>query len=198
MALRLQAPGGAFVCKFFDCMTRPTIDMLYLLSHVYDTVSIFKPVTSRPANSERYVICQGFRGAPKPLLDAVQRCLEAIHRTHTTGADTRYLASLLSPPSVVPATYIQAVRQINDRLAQHQADNIRATLGMLRRSTHVNRHYCSHIPDQVRKAVAWCHAHGVPVHPRAQAYMDNLQKMMDNGGYESDGEGGVVRVVEIP
>ena len=47
--------GGHFVCKVFDMFTPFSVGLFYLLYRCFDEVCIFKPVTSRPANSERYI-----------------------------------------------------------------------------------------------------------------------------------------------
>jgi len=39
--------------------------MIELLTLFYKDVKVTKPLTSRPASSERYVICQDFIGAEK-------------------------------------------------------------------------------------------------------------------------------------
>jgi 23S rRNA U2552 (ribose-2'-O)-methylase RlmE/FtsJ len=54
-ALILQKTGGTFILKMFDVFHNISIEFLYLLSIYYDTVSIYKPLTSREANSERYI-----------------------------------------------------------------------------------------------------------------------------------------------
>ena len=46
--------GGHFVCKVFDMFTPFSVGLFYLLYRCFERVCIFKPVTSRPANSERY------------------------------------------------------------------------------------------------------------------------------------------------
>lgn len=48
--------GGHFVCKVFDMFTPFSAGLFYLLYRCFRTVCLFKPVTSRPANSERYAI----------------------------------------------------------------------------------------------------------------------------------------------
>ena len=48
--------GGHFVCKVFDLFTPFSIGLVYLMYRAFDEVYIFKPVTSRPANSERYLL----------------------------------------------------------------------------------------------------------------------------------------------
>ena len=47
--------------KIFDIFTQATIDLLYLLSLLYEKVYIIKPNTSRIANSEKYVVCKKFK-----------------------------------------------------------------------------------------------------------------------------------------
>lgn len=60
-ALALQRQGGNFVLKIFDCFYEHTIDILYILSAFYSEVIVSKLQTSRVGNSEKYVICKGFR-----------------------------------------------------------------------------------------------------------------------------------------
>uniref|UniRef100_A0A3Q1CXZ6 Cap-specific mRNA (nucleoside-2'-O-)-methyltransferase 1 n=1 Tax=Amphiprion ocellaris TaxID=80972 RepID=A0A3Q1CXZ6_AMPOC len=60
--------GGHFVCKTFDLFTPFSVGLVYLLYLCFDRISLFKPVTSRPANSERYIVCRGL----KPGSDAVR------------------------------------------------------------------------------------------------------------------------------
>ena len=48
--------GGNFVCKLFDLFTPFSVGLVYLMNMIFERVAIIKPVTSRPANSERYLI----------------------------------------------------------------------------------------------------------------------------------------------
>lgn len=59
VALGIVRTGGHFVCKVFDLFTPFSIGLVYLMYRSFDHVCIHKPVTSRPANSERYLICKG-------------------------------------------------------------------------------------------------------------------------------------------
>lgn len=60
-AISILRPGGHFVCKLFDLFTPFSIGLVYLMYRIFDELYIFKPVTSRPANSERYIVCKGLR-----------------------------------------------------------------------------------------------------------------------------------------
>ena len=54
--------GGKYMCKIFDMNTIITVELLYILQCYFDEISFFKPKTSRLANSEKYIICTGFKG----------------------------------------------------------------------------------------------------------------------------------------
>uniref|UniRef100_A0A7N5ZZ21 Cap-specific mRNA (nucleoside-2'-O-)-methyltransferase 1 n=1 Tax=Anabas testudineus TaxID=64144 RepID=A0A7N5ZZ21_ANATE len=74
-ALSTLRTGGHFVCKTFDLFTRFSVGLVYLLYLCFDRISLFKPVTSRPANSERYIVCRGL----KPGSDAVREYMFRIN-----------------------------------------------------------------------------------------------------------------------
>ncbi len=57
-ALKMQAPKGTFVVKIFEGSTQVTQDIVSLLREVYKNVLLYKPKTSKAANSERYVIAR--------------------------------------------------------------------------------------------------------------------------------------------
>ena len=72
-ALSIQKKGGCFILKIYDMFTLPTCQLFALLSIYYKEVFITKPLTSRPANSERYVVCLGFKGITKKELSKLHK-----------------------------------------------------------------------------------------------------------------------------
>ncbi|KAI8902177.1 FtsJ-like methyltransferase-domain-containing protein [Globomyces pollinis-pini] len=62
--------GGNFVLKCFDILTPFTIECLYILYLFFEKIAIIKPITSRPANSERYIVCMNLtHPSPQDLID---------------------------------------------------------------------------------------------------------------------------------
>ena len=51
----------SLVSSGFDTFLKSSIDVIFLLSALYEKVYIVKPHTSRAANSERYIVCLGFK-----------------------------------------------------------------------------------------------------------------------------------------
>lgn len=59
-ALFVLKEKGHFILKLFDLYTKFTMNILHLLSYLFDEVFITKPKTSRPTNSEKYAVCKGY------------------------------------------------------------------------------------------------------------------------------------------
>ena len=64
-AIAFQEIGGIFVLKMFDCFTLLTVQYLYLLTSLYEKVYVYKPNTSRLANSEKYIVCINYINTPE-------------------------------------------------------------------------------------------------------------------------------------
>lgn len=62
IGLQCLLPGGCFVLKCFDIYAKPTQLLISLIRSCFHGWVLYKPATSRPCNSERYLLCRGFRG----------------------------------------------------------------------------------------------------------------------------------------
>lgn len=58
VALSIVRVNGHFVTKLFDVFTPFSVGLIYLMYKCFKQVTIIKPNTSRPANSERYLVCK--------------------------------------------------------------------------------------------------------------------------------------------
>lgn len=61
-ALNIQAKNGNFICKLFENYTNITMKLICSLRPFYKEVYVCKPYTSRKSNSEKYLICMGYKG----------------------------------------------------------------------------------------------------------------------------------------
>ncbi|KAI9352301.1 FtsJ-like methyltransferase-domain-containing protein [Zopfochytrium polystomum] len=59
---RARRVCGDFIVKTFSQRHPVTVGVLYLLRRCFARIAVVKPVASRPANAERYVVAQGFCG----------------------------------------------------------------------------------------------------------------------------------------
>lgn len=170
-AILIQKPGGVFIIKMFDLFHNVSIEFLYMLSIYYESVSIFKPLTSREANSEKYIVCRGFRNQFAHLINKdmlVSKMIAALQY----GIDSKYAMVpnqlLLRRP---PLFYINAIEEANIMLAQRQIHNIENTLNVILLSYSTTSYHGSHTYNHkfelikrqnIQKCIQWCIRHGLP------------------------------------
>jgi 23S rRNA U2552 (ribose-2'-O)-methylase RlmE/FtsJ len=153
-AITMQKSGGSFVLKIFDIMTKATIDILYLLSCFYDNVIVCKPLTSRIANSEKYIICKGFH-IPKNY-DSFMNYIFSNYEN---------IISLTNIASIFTFThnliFISKIEEINAIFGQQQVENISMTLGLI-----INRTKHDRIDqlkrNHINKCIEWCDKYNIP------------------------------------
>ena len=80
-ALYTQSLGGSFVMKMFETDTQAMVDLIYLMAMHYNSVYITKPNTSRPCNSERYLVCKEFRGIDDDKMNTLFHMLNEYNQT---------------------------------------------------------------------------------------------------------------------
>lgn len=105
--------GGNFVVKVFDTVTEFSAQVLYVLSQCFDEIIMFKPVSSRPANSERYVICRG-------RLDDIQQYRELLTLVANSYGERVYFSSIISEP--LPEPWTMWLTIVNDRSINSQLE----------------------------------------------------------------------------
>jgi hypothetical protein len=61
-ALYCQEPGADMILRMFGTTHKPSIQLIDMLSRLYENVSLFKPHVSRDYSTEKYLICRKFNG----------------------------------------------------------------------------------------------------------------------------------------
>ncbi|KAF9585508.1 FtsJ methyltransferase domain-containing protein 2 [Lunasporangiospora selenospora] len=109
--------GGDFVVKVFDIFTPVTAGLIWILSRHFEKICVVKPLTSRPMNSERYVVC-------RRLLE--RRPASAIDHLLSVNAEYQHLETNVSGQAGGPSETINHIVDLdvlqNDR---HFMDYIR-------------------------------------------------------------------------
>ncbi|KAJ3204865.1 FtsJ methyltransferase domain-containing protein 2 [Dinochytrium kinnereticum] len=71
--------GGDFILKTFTLFNPYTISLIHLLRTHFQAITIIKPSTSRPANSERYILCRNLVHArPERTIQHLSVALEKL------------------------------------------------------------------------------------------------------------------------
>jgi 23S rRNA U2552 (ribose-2'-O)-methylase RlmE/FtsJ len=153
-AMALQKKGGSFVLKIFDTFSYCSIQLIYLLTYLYEDVCITKPLPSRPANSEKYIICNNFR-----MVSNLNVLLEQIFKNFSK-IKTNKLTSIFNIP--ISNLFIDKIKEINSIYGQSQIENIISILNNIKDTTRYEKQ------EQLKKSylgkcVKWCSKNNLPI-----------------------------------
>lgn len=117
VALKIVRKGGNFVTKVFDLFTPFSAGLVYLMNRCFESISIFKPNTSRPANSERYLICKGKRENVQDTIDYLARANHILNDRN----DARDVTELV-PHDILTSDvkFFEFLKNSNDTLGKKQ------------------------------------------------------------------------------
>ena len=109
--LQCLAPGGSFVCKVFDMFTPFSRELFAVTSLLFERVCITKPYTSRPANSERYVVGIGLRAPlPRALVNHWDAAIAELGSIDKSA--TRDMVGILAPGAVDRPAFAAALKYV--------------------------------------------------------------------------------------
>jgi len=153
-ALRVQAKGGSFVLKLFETFTIPSIKMIYLLSSFYEESFIYKPFFSRASNSEKYIICKGFKYDQKKdtaLLDKKIKSLETILESMNSN---KFVFDIF-PEMDLPLGYLDKFKFINIKIANPQQIMINEIVKYIKDNNYFGDKYHMCIEKQIEATKWW-------------------------------------------
>jgi 23S rRNA U2552 (ribose-2'-O)-methylase RlmE/FtsJ len=154
-AISNQAIGGSFVCKFFNLNSIITIQMIYLMKKYYSTIHVFKPFTSRPANSEIYLVFKEFRGIDIGNAGSI---ITVLLNMLTNWNDKT--TSIFNDSFSIPQGFIDEIHAIHHKICTEQIEYINKTIRLIEFPYHDDE-YKKNIDLQNEAATKWCDFYGV-------------------------------------
>lgn len=118
-AVRVQNIKGSFVLKLFETFTMTSLKLIHIVSSFYEESYICKPLFSRSSNSEKYLVCKGFKYdqvKDAKILDVKISNLEVI----LSALSTDEFLQDIYPDLVLPDSYIEDFKFINIIIANDQ------------------------------------------------------------------------------
>jgi len=121
MALITLKNGGHFVLKVYDLNNKFMIDLIYILSNIFEIVHTFKPVTSREMNSEHYLVCINFN--QKKFTKKIKSTLFKVIKTLWNDKDI-ILTSLINEKNKDYKKVLNQVKNYNIKNMSNQLDKL--------------------------------------------------------------------------
>ena len=187
MGFSMLKKGGTFICKLFDTFLNLTQEFIFLLYLFYDKVYIYKPYTSRLANSERYIVCKGFKGISILYLTQLIQVLDLWNYFDKVNQKNiedykncnfrinKECKNIITIKNILDFTdlpcnskinnyysmFKDKIYNINQLFQSIQIENINKTINIIKFKRN-NKWYNDNCKKQIKIAIQWCKKYNVP------------------------------------
>lgn len=195
--LQLLRKHGTFVLKMYDMRTVATLSLVALLRRYFKRLLFVKPCTSRPANSEKYLVCLTFKTVPDApaFFHSFRKKLDALRGSSGDGDacfgdvaaadDEVFFVPPRSPPSSegqlatssLHPSFVRCVVDFNREYISRQTSYIKKTIDLIlatpsiKFDTHEGRVV---LRKQYSKCLRWCARYAIPTSQTAVAKYHEL------------------------
>ena len=171
IALNILKLNGCFVCKVFDLFSVSMVQILYIVSCCFENVCIYKPETSRPANSEKYLICMYYKDnlsneSKTNLLNIIEKWQD---ETFTLHEDKNIIFQNIQ----VDNTFIQKLNEYNAKYMDIQMFYLNNTIKLSQNKIDKEQYY-EIIQKQVNNAIEWCNKYQIEINKNSIYYKKNI------------------------
>lgn len=128
--------GGVFITKQYYHFSTFTMSLVLLAAMCFDELFLHKPMTSKPDNSEVYIVGLGYRGAPEWIIDIMFSKLE--HQWISNDLEMNFTLPLVSMADVPEKSKHQLV-EVLKILTTRQCVKLRTNIAEYRANEQRNK-----------------------------------------------------------
>lgn len=156
--LRYQECGGTSIIKIDYVFHKPVIDLLYLLSSLFEKVYVIKPNTSNITTFEKYVVCKNFNIPNETKFEIYKSNYNKLNN-FIKNLDNKNITSIIN--SDIPCYFINKIDDMNIILGQQQLESMNQIINIIK-----NKNKDDKIENikkiSIQKAVSWCEKFKIP------------------------------------
>ncbi len=156
--LRYQSSGGTSIIKIDYIFHKPIIDLLYLLSSLFEKVYIIKPNTSNITTFEKYIVCKNFNVVNEIKLEMYKSNYYKL-QSFIKNLNNVNIVSIIDYE--IPCYFVNKIDDINIIIGQQQLESLDQIMNILK-----NKNKDEKIEtikkSNIQKSVNWCEKFKIP------------------------------------
>ena len=171
VALNILRMNGCFICKVFDLFSITMVQILYIVSCAFESVYIYKPETSRPANSEKYLVCLYYKDNLSEITK--NNLLNIIEKWQNISSTLSDSDSVLFDNIKIDNLFIQRLSEYNEKYMDTQMFYLNNTIQLAQSKIEKEKYY-EIIQNQVNNAIEWCNKYSIEINKNSIYYKKNI------------------------
>lgn len=176
-SLNILKKDGNLVLKCYESFSQITIKLMIILTLCFDNIYITKPLISRPSNSERFIVCTGYK-SKKINESKIKKLYEIIEEIYKTK--DMYIVDIFSEYKLNDD--IENINKlINTNISNNQFKSINEMMTYLKSGNYFGDEYNKYIELQTKANDYWISM----FYPVSLTDLNNLKKILDKKINES-------------
>jgi len=155
--LNHQTVDGISIIKINEIIHKPIIELIYLLTSIFEKVYIIKPNTNNITNFEKYIVCKNFINDPYKL--EVNKYNYKILQNSLKNIDNKNIISIINKE--LPYYFINKIDEINIIIGQQQLEALDQMINILKNKNKEEK--IENIKKiNIQKSIGWCEKFKIP------------------------------------
>ena len=184
--LKHQAQNGICVIKLDTTFHKPVIDVLFILTTLFEKTFIVKPSLSSTTSFEKYVVCKNFTNTTTTSINTTSLVttvdmnkniellsdlynfyydckIKIINKTKTQPTSSSFENIICLLPDNLPYLFLNKMEDVNNILGQQQLEAI-DQIGNLMKNRNKEDKLENMKKSNIQKSIHWCEKYRVPHH----------------------------------
>ena len=154
---RNQKNEGVTIIKINNIFYKPIVDILYLLTSMYEKVYIIKPNTSNITTFDKYIVCKNFIYNDNKITHYKTNYYKLL--IFLKRLENNYITSIID--FELPYYFITKLDDMNITIGQQQLEALNQIIGILKNKNKYDKIETIK-KSNIQKSVNWCEKYKIP------------------------------------
>jgi hypothetical protein len=150
--LNFQSENGNVIIKVSSILEKPILDVIYILTSLYEKIYIIKPNASNLFNAEKFIVCKNY----KVSIETIQTYLRGINSLLSTD---ELISSIIKSP--LPYYFLTKVEEANIIIGHQQLEIMEQMINLMK-NKNIEDKIETIKKNNIQKCVQWCEKYKIP------------------------------------
>lgn len=149
--------GGCMILKINAVFYKPIIDLIYVISHMFQKIYIMKPNASNVMLDERYLVCKSFIGIQKGITKSLNKMYNSLFPVKNDIVIGAFIENKIH------YYFLNKLEESNVIIGQQKLDACSQLITLLKSKNKIEKIEIIQ-KHNIQKCIYWCEKHKVPYH----------------------------------
>jgi len=156
-----QNINGICIIKIDVLVIKPILDIIYMLTGMYEKIIIIKPNTSNIFKNERFIVCKNFISDSKTTENGylIKNIINKIDNKSIDINNDTYICSLLNFD--LPYYFLSKIEESNVIIGQLQLEQYEQLINLIKNKNKIDKIETLK-KNNIQKCIQWCEKFKIP------------------------------------